>query len=122
LSLFLIQIMSPCNPIHFSKIHFHIIPSTPRSNKWCLSFWFCPSKPCIHLPSHQCHMPCPSHAPWSGTLLIFSEEYKSCSSALCTLLQPPVTSFPFCPNTFLSSLFKTPLAYSSSLNMRHYIT
>ena len=49
---------------HFLKIHLNIIlPSTPGSPKWSLSFKF-PHKNPVHaspLP-HTCHMPCPSHS------------------------------------------------------------
>jgi len=85
---------------------------------------FTHQKPCLHLPSHPCYMPCPSHVPWSGTLIIFSKEYKSCSSSLCTLLQNPVTSSLFCLIIFYSAgvwsmlsalhLFSFPTAISIS--------
>ena len=83
---------------------------------------FAHQEPCMYLPSHPCYMPCPSHVPWSGTLIIFNEEYKSYSSSLCTLLQPPVTSSLFCRIIFLCSLFQNTLSLCSSLNVRHYVT
>jgi len=79
-------------------------------------------KSCLHLPSHPCYMPCPSHVPWSGTLIVFSKEYKSCSSSLCTLLHPPVTSSLFCPIIFLCSLFQNTLSLCSSFNVTHCYT
>jgi hypothetical protein len=43
-------------------------------------------------------MPCPSHP-----LIILGEEYKLCSSSLCSFLEPPVTSSLSGPNILLSS-------------------
>jgi hypothetical protein len=42
------------------------------------------------------------------TLIIFSEAYKLCSSSLCSLLQPPTTSFLLGPNIPFSILFSNP--------------
>jgi hypothetical protein len=39
------------------------------------------------------------------TLTILGEEYKPCSSSLCSFLQPPVTSYLLGSNILLSTLF-----------------
>jgi hypothetical protein len=46
---------------------------------------------------------CPAHLILLAliTLTILGEEYKPCSSSLCSLLQPPVTSSLFGPNILL---------------------
>jgi hypothetical protein len=52
------------------------------------------------------------------TLTILGEEYKPCSSSLCSFLQTPVTSSLLGPNTLLSTLFPNTLTLCSSLNVR----
>jgi hypothetical protein len=52
------------------------------------------------------------------TLTILGEEYKPCSSSLCSFLQPPVTSSLLGPNIFLSTLFSNTLNLCSSLDVR----
>jgi hypothetical protein len=66
------------------------------------------------------HATCPAHLIILAliTLTILGEEYKPCSSSLCSLLQPPVTSSLFGPNILLSTLFSNTLNLCSSLNVR----
>ena len=54
---------SPWPPSHFLKIQLNIIlPLTPGSSKWCLSFRF-PTKTLYAPLPHAWYMPRPSHAP-----------------------------------------------------------
>jgi hypothetical protein len=55
-------------------------------------------------------------------LITLGEEYKSCSSSLCSFLHPPVTSSLFGPNIFLSTLFSNTLSLFSSLNVRDQVS
>jgi hypothetical protein len=43
------------------------------------------------------------------TLIILGQEYKLCSSSLCSFLQPPVTLSLLGPNILLSTLFSNTL-------------
>ena len=59
------QLVPVHNPTsHFLKIPLNIIlPSTPRSPKWCLSFRFSHQNPLHASPlSHKSYMPCLSHS------------------------------------------------------------
>jgi hypothetical protein len=55
------------------------------------------------------------------TLTILGEEYKPCSSSLCSFLQPPVTSSLLGPN-ILSTLFSNTINLCSSLNVRDKVS
>jgi hypothetical protein len=54
------------------------------------------------------HATCPAHLILLAliTLTILGEEYKPCSSSLCSFLQPPVTSSLLGPNILLSTLWQ----------------
>jgi uncharacterized membrane protein len=56
------------------------------------------------------------------TLTILGDEYKPCSSSLCSFLQPPVTSSLLGPNIHLSTLFSNTLNLSSSLKVRDKVS
>jgi hypothetical protein len=55
-------------PINLPKIHSHpILPSTPWSSEWSLSFRFSQRNLVrFSILSHACHrpIPCPPHSPW----------------------------------------------------------
>jgi len=57
---------SPCPLSHFLNIHFKIIlPSTPRSSKWSLSFIVPYQNPACTSPlPYMCHLPHPYHSSW----------------------------------------------------------
>ena len=63
-----VPILSQIDPVHtptfhFLKIHLNIIPSTPRSPEWPLSFRFPRHNPVYASRlSHTCYMPRPSHS------------------------------------------------------------
>ena len=64
-----VPILSQLDPVytptfHFLKIYFNIIlPSTPGSSKWSLSFKFPHQTPVYASPlPHTCYMPRPSHS------------------------------------------------------------
>jgi hypothetical protein len=67
---------------------------------------------------------CPAHLILLAliTLTIMGEEYKSCSSSLCSFLQPHVTSSLLGPNILLSTLFSNTLNLCSSLNVRDKVS
>jgi hypothetical protein len=56
------------------------------------------------------------------TLTILGEEYKPCSSSLCSFLQPPVTSSLSGPNILLSTLFSNTLNLCSSLYVKYQVS
>jgi hypothetical protein len=53
-------------PANLPKLHSdYILPSTPWSSEWSLSFGLCRQNLAhISLLSHARHMPCPPHSPW----------------------------------------------------------
>jgi hypothetical protein len=55
-------------------------------------------------------------------LIMLGEEYKSCSSSLCSFLHPPVTASPFSPNILLRTLFSNTLHLCSSLNVSYLVS
>jgi hypothetical protein len=71
-------------------------------------------KYCRHVSSYVCYMSRPSHFIWSP--YVFGEQSKLWYSSLCSLIQPPATSFLLGPNIFLSPLFSNTLGVSGSDN------
>jgi hypothetical protein len=67
---------------------------------------------------------CPAHLILLAliTLTILGEEYKPCSSSVCSFLQPPVTSSLLGSNILLSTLFSNTLNLCSSLNVKDQVS
>jgi hypothetical protein len=68
-------------------------------------FPFSPPKPCVHLSVSPIQATCPAHHILFVliTRVIFSEQYRSWSSMLCSLLHCPFTSSLLGPNILLSA-------------------
>ena len=109
-------------PSHVLKIHFNIIlPSTPGSSKWAPSL----RSPCqnlvyIFLLPHTCYMP--THLLfYLNNHIIFSGEYRSFISSLCSFPHSPVTSSLLGQNIRLITLFSNTLSLLSSPSVRDQI-
>jgi len=66
--------------------------------------------------SCTCNMPCPPH-PYLITWIIFSEEYQSWSSLLCSVLKLPITS-PSLAQIYLTTQFLNTLSLCASFIVR----
>jgi hypothetical protein len=95
-----------------------ILPSTPRSSEWSLSFSL----------SNQnfvriCHLPIRSTHPvhlilcWFDHLIILGKEYILWGSLLCNFLQPFVTLSLVGANILLSTVFSNTLRLCSFINV-----
>jgi hypothetical protein len=126
----LVPIRSQLDPIHtpishFLKIHCNIIlPSTPGSSKWNISFRFPHQRP-VHASSllSPIRTTCPAYLildfiKWT----ISGEEYRSLNSPLCSFLHSPVTSSLLGPNILLKTLLTKNLSLRSFLNVSDEIS
>ena len=122
-------ILGQPNPVHIPTSHhleIHPIimyPSTPRSPQWSLSLRF-PQQDPIHPLSSPLRATCPSHLILVDfiTYTILSEEYRSFSSSLSSLLYSPVTSSLLGPNILLNTIFSNTLSFLSSLNVSDQVS
>ena len=100
-------------PFHFLNINFNIIlPFTPGSSKWSLSFGFPNQNPACTSPLPIC-VTCPDPLIRLDLiiLIIFVEEYRSLSSSLCSFLHSPVTSSLLAQILSSAPYSQTPSAY-----------
>ena len=103
-----VPILSQINLVHAFPSHFFmthlstLLPTTPRSSTWSLSFRSPYRYPvCSSSLPHTCHMQPPSHFSLFDYRIIFGEEYSSWSSSLFSLLHSPTSSSFLGPNVFL---------------------
>jgi hypothetical protein len=69
-----------CTPSHHYSlnVHFNIIPPTPTSSKWSLSFRV-PHQDSVYISvlGHACHIPFPSQPPWCYHLTMRSTNHEA---------------------------------------------
>ena len=115
------RILTQLDPVHsltshFLKIHLNIIlPSTPGSSKWSLSFMF-PHQNSVY--TSPLRATCPSHLILLDLIIrtLLGDEYRSVSSSLCSFIHYAVTSSLLGPNILLSTVLSNTLSLRSYLN------
>ena len=118
---------SQLDPVHtptfrFMKIHLKIIlRSMPGSFKLSLLFSFPPHNPSMHLSSIRATSP--AHLILLDLIprIIFSKQYSSLSSSLCSFLHSPVALSFLGPNILLKVLFSNALSLCPSLSVRDQV-
>ena len=91
------------------------------SLEWFIFFSFPLKTVYAFLFSSICATCPPSHPLWCNALIIFGDIFKSWSSSLCILLQPPITSWSWGQKIFLNTLFWNTLSLCCSLNMKDQV-
>jgi hypothetical protein len=119
----LVPVLSQMNllhttPSHFLKIHFNIILAPASSGLFPSVFT---TKILYTLLFYPMPATCPAHLILLHMiiLIILGEQYKL---SLCSFPQPPITSYLFCPNIPLSTLFSNTLSLCSSLNVKDQVS
>jgi len=109
---------------HFLKIHLNInFPTTPGSRKWSLFLEFLHQNP-VHSSSlpHTRYKPRPSHFLDFITQTIFSQQYRSLSSSLCSFLHSSVTPPLLGTNILFNTLFLNTPSPGSSLSVSDQVS
>jgi hypothetical protein len=120
-----IPFLSHLNPLHSQvtvpKIHSaSILPSTPRSSEWSLSFGLFYQNSLrlyTYLLSHACRVPANVIFLHFICLMISGVQYKLRRSPLCNFLLSAVTTFLLGPYILLRTLFSNTLILCNSLNV-----
>ena len=125
ISLTFVHIMGQINPVqaptsYFLNIPINLLcPCAPVPSNWSLSFSFPHQNP-------ECNYLIPIRSTCSThlillhliTLTIFSAQYRTLRSSLCSFLHSPFTLYLLAPNILLSTLFPHILKLRSSFSMK----
>jgi len=122
-------ILNELHPVHtslhyFPKIHFTVIlPSTPSSSEWSLSFRFSYQILYTYLISPLLST-CPVHLFLVDVIILIKFDYalKLWSFSLCILLHSSTTCSLLRPNIVLSTLLSNKFKLRSSLTVRDQVS
>ena len=108
-----VSLLSQIDPVHASPSHLNILfssilPSTPGSSKWCLSFRFPHQNTVYASLLAPIRATCPTHLSVLDLLteIIFVREYVSWSTSLCNILYCTVL---YCTALYCTVLYCTVL-------------